>query len=369
MGASAPFFARAIAPAALLTLCAGCGASAPAPKAPASSDAPSSSASSIASDAVPLLVVTTDAITLDGVKVGDASAIMASDKPRRVDDLFERLKALRAISKSHAIRVDVRDGASTLAAYSAIQTAAFAGRDEVHFARDPELVVRILLPKLAPAPLHTVVEAALAPSGAHVSWHTDRPCDRAPSDSDTPLERLDGVLARACDGGPCIDQASVGLGDAPFADVVRALAIIAPHGTPDLRVALLPNHEPGQSKCGAPIHGGVNGRLPPEVIQRVVRAAFDVPRACYEEGLRRKPTLGGKVTVHFVIGRDGLVSEASLASLSPELADVAPSPSGPPALDDAKVSACVVDSFRTLVFPKPEGGIVTVVYPLIFSGQ
>jgi hypothetical protein len=38
-----------------------------------------------------------------------------------------------------------------------------------------------------------------------------------------------------------------------------------------------------------------------------------------------------------------------------------------PALDDAEVVACIVGRFAKLTFPKPEGGIVTVVYPIIFA--
>jgi hypothetical protein len=38
-------------------------------------------------------------------------------------------------------------------------------------------------------------------------------------------------------------------------------------------------------------------------------------------------------------------------------------------LPDAAVVKCVVDGFRKLQFPKPEGGIVTVVYPIVFNPE
>src|SRR6185295_8256928 len=55
----------------------------------------------------------------------------------------------------------------------------------------------------------------------------------------------------------------------------------------------------------------VNGRLPPEVIQRIVRQNFGRFRLCYENGLRTNPNLQGRVAVKFVIDRSGSVSTAS----------------------------------------------------------
>jgi len=49
----------------------------------------------------------------------------------------------------------------------------------------------------------------------------------------------------------------------------------------------------------------VNGRLPPEVIQRIVRQNFGRFRLCYEDGLRKNPTLQGRVAIKFVIDRGG----------------------------------------------------------------
>ncbi len=96
----------------------------------------------------------------------------------------------------------------------------------------------------------------------------------------------------------------------------------------------------------------VNGRLPPEVISRIVRQNFGRFRLCYENGLRSNPTLQGRVATRLVIGRDGAVSQSS---------------DGGSDLPDQAVVACVVRSFGSLSFPQPEGGIVTVVYPVIFA--
>jgi hypothetical protein len=96
----------------------------------------------------------------------------------------------------------------------------------------------------------------------------------------------------------------------------------------------------------------VNGRLPPEVIQRIVRQNFGRFRLCYENGLRNNPNLQGRVSVKFVIGRGGSVASTS---------------DGGSDLPDASVVGCVVRAFGNLSFPQPEGGLVTVVYPISFD--
>jgi len=96
----------------------------------------------------------------------------------------------------------------------------------------------------------------------------------------------------------------------------------------------------------------VSGRLPPEVIQRIVRQNFGRFRLCYENGLRNNPNLQGRVAVRFVIGRDGAVGQVA---------------NGGSDMPDGNVVSCVVRAFYGLSFPQPEGGIVTVTYPIMFS--
>jgi Ca-activated chloride channel family protein len=95
----------------------------------------------------------------------------------------------------------------------------------------------------------------------------------------------------------------------------------------------------------------VSGRLPPEVIQRIVRMNFGRFRLCYEQGLLRNPELSGRVTVRFVIGRDGKVTVAT----------------GQSAMGDQAVVSCIANAFYRLTFPQPEGGIVTVSYPIVLT--
>ncbi len=91
------------------------------------------------------------------------------------------------------------------------------------------------------------------------------------------------------------------------------------------------------------------GRLPPQVIQRIVRQNFGRFRACYEDALRMQPSLVTRVSVSFVIGRDGGVSSVSGSG------------------DDPKLAKCVTRSFYGLSFPMPDGGVVKVTYPITFS--
>ncbi len=96
----------------------------------------------------------------------------------------------------------------------------------------------------------------------------------------------------------------------------------------------------------------VSGRLPKEVIQRIVRQNYGRFRNCYEKGLGQNPNLQGRVAARFVINRDGSVSNVS---------------NGGSSVPDSAVVNCVVRAFYGLSFPKPENGIVTVVYPIMFT--
>ncbi len=98
----------------------------------------------------------------------------------------------------------------------------------------------------------------------------------------------------------------------------------------------------------------VNGRLPAEIIQRIVRQNYGRYRLCFQAGLKNNPNLQGRVAVRFIIGRDGSVSNVSNSGSD---------------LPDPNVVNCVIRSFYGLSFPAPENGIVTVVYPIMFSPE
>lgn len=95
-----------------------------------------------------------------------------------------------------------------------------------------------------------------------------------------------------------------------------------------------------------------NGRLPADVIQRIVRQNFGRFRLCYEAGLRQNPSLTGRISTKFVIGRDGQVMQSQDSGSD---------------MPDQQVVSCVVRSFSALSFPAPEGGIATVTYPIVLT--
>jgi hypothetical protein len=90
------------------------------------------------------------------------------------------------------------------------------------------------------------------------------------------------------------------------------------------------------------------GRLPPEVIQKVVRENMGRFSLCFEAAFRNNPPPFQTVTVGFTIERDGSVNKVQTTSEN----------------TSASVATCVGKAFRSVVFPKPEGGTVKVSYPI-----
>jgi hypothetical protein len=114
----------------------------------------------------------------------------------------------------------------------------------------------------------------------------------------------------------------------------------------------------GRHGIGVGIRAGeatTAGKLPPEVIQRIVRQNFGRFRLCYENGLTKNPALAGRVSTKFLIGAGGAVVTAA---------------DGGSDLPDPGVVSCVVRAFYGLSFPEPPGGAtVTVTYPIAFSPE
>jgi hypothetical protein len=96
----------------------------------------------------------------------------------------------------------------------------------------------------------------------------------------------------------------------------------------------------------------VSGSTSPMVIQAVVRRNMEGARRCYNDALRADPALGGRVVVRLVIARDGKVASSNVGELR--------------GLSQA-VADCVARSMLRAVFPAPEGGTVTVMYPIVFG--
>ena len=97
-----------------------------------------------------------------------------------------------------------------------------------------------------------------------------------------------------------------------------------------------------------------SGHLPSEVIQRIVRQNDGRYRFCYQHAVQTNPNLAGRVTVKFLISRDGSVGYTA---------------DGGSDIPDEGVRQCVVRAFANLTFPSPDSGVVTVFYPIVFSPQ
>ncbi|MDC0717281.1 AgmX/PglI C-terminal domain-containing protein [Nannocystis bainbridge] len=96
--------------------------------------------------------------------------------------------------------------------------------------------------------------------------------------------------------------------------------------------------------------GGVP--LDKEEIREVVQTHLQEVRQCYDEGLARKPTLAGKLTVDFEIVPSGEVSSSQIQQGS--------------TIADAKVESCVAAAVQTWKFPASSDGWVQVSYPFEF---
>lgn len=93
------------------------------------------------------------------------------------------------------------------------------------------------------------------------------------------------------------------------------------------------------------------GQLDPEQIAPVVRAGLDPLRRCYERGLKRDPSLVGKLVLSIRVAPDGHVARATLEG------------TGGPKLP-LDVESCMQMEARGWLFPKPTGGAVVFEVPL-----
>ena len=91
------------------------------------------------------------------------------------------------------------------------------------------------------------------------------------------------------------------------------------------------------------------GSLAAKEISKVFRFHNGAMRKCYERQLKANPSLAGKVRLSVRIGSSGKVSSASASGLS------------------GQVHRCMVSQAKTMKFPKPKGGSVSVNKPYKFS--
>src|SRR5260221_2515704 len=131
-------------------------------------------------------------------------------------------------------------------------------------------------------------------------------------------------------------------------DAAAAPPFVACRSATDV-VPPLPAAKP-QLRAGPP----VTNYIPPEVIMRPIRARFHCFRKCYEQGLAENPRLGGRISVHFVVDRDGWVRTTKLNGSE---------------LADSRVSEGIVREFVGLRYPSPDGDRISVGFPMGFRPQ
>lgn len=103
-------------------------------------------------------------------------------------------------------------------------------------------------------------------------------------------------------------------------------------------------------RSGSPVVGEGLSR---EVVRRVVRRHINEVRFCYQQQLTQNPQLSGSVMVRAVVGPDGAVQSATIATSS---------------LANRAVEDCIAQAFRRWTFPQPQDeAVVNISYPLLLS--
>jgi len=107
----------------------------------------------------------------------------------------------------------------------------------------------------------------------------------------------------------------------------------------------------GKMKKKRPVASGGTGMMSPQDVAKVVSRKLGAIKSCYEQALKRDPTLSGKVTIRFTISGVGRVTTArtTVNELTPA------------------VGNCMVSAFKRMRFPPPEGGEVNFEYPFMFT--
>lgn len=97
----------------------------------------------------------------------------------------------------------------------------------------------------------------------------------------------------------------------------------------------------------------VSGGLTSAQVERSVTENIDSVRTCYENALRKKTGLKGKMLLSFLIGKSGRVEGARIAESS---------------FAEPHLEKCIVTQVRSWRFPKPTSeGQVSVSYPFVFK--
>ncbi|WP_233561468.1 AgmX/PglI C-terminal domain-containing protein, partial [Sorangium cellulosum] len=111
----------------------------------------------------------------------------------------------------------------------------------------------------------------------------------------------------------------------------------------------------GGVKPGAAVATGtLGGSMSEAQVRDVVERHAELFDECYKIGVKTSPKFMGKVTVKATIGPSGKVNRADVLKSTTK---------------SQQVDRCVADAFEKMQFPRPEGGVTTVItFPIEFSG-
>ncbi len=170
------------------------------------------------------------------------------------------------------------------------------------------------------------------------------------ADQDDLLSQVDGIGVATGETGGSLKGPAGGKGSGEAADISQ---LRVKGGDKSVKTAG-PGAEKkikGNVKKKAPMASGGTGMMSASDVAKVVNRRLGAIKGCYEQALKRDPTLQGKVTVRFTISGSGKVTTArtTLNELTPA------------------VGNCMVSAFKRFRFPPPEGGTVTFEYPFMFT--
>jgi len=98
----------------------------------------------------------------------------------------------------------------------------------------------------------------------------------------------------------------------------------------------------------------VQGSLSRGEVLKVINRYLGKIQGCYERALLSNANLGGKITFQWTVTATGGVAGASQASST---------------MGNAQVSNCILGIIKTMKFPKPTDGSVSIRYPFIFRAS
>lgn len=109
--------------------------------------------------------------------------------------------------------------------------------------------------------------------------------------------------------------------------------------------------------CHSPLYlitPGNGGRLSQSDVWNAIHAIFPEVNECYRTQLGKNPGIKGDVKVEFEVTLNSTVSSAFVSNTT---------------LHDEATENCILGVIRQIVFPKPRGGKVTVVFPFRLSPE